>query len=178
MALKRSDIEAALEQIDTIEEEVDIIEEHFHNRERWFGKYSDQSGNHWAVAAGLTPYRATSGSGAFGSDTNDEAKVLGTEDTPAISGMTLFDLHRILITAASNATDFVLRIVYGSGTMAAAEQAGQYTDVMVQEAKKGSPIEVIMPRTTCASYKVWVRAKNASNNATIDFFVGLHEYDE
>ena len=25
--------------------------------------------------------------------------------------------------------------------------------------------------------KVWVRGKNATNNATIDFFFGIHEYE-
>ena len=171
MVLKRSDIEAALEQID-------IIEEHIHNRERWFGKSSDQSGDNWALEAGLTPYQAISGNGAFGSDTNDEAKVIGTDDTPTISGKLTFDFHRIMVESSSKATSWVLRIIYGLETMAAAEQAGQYTDVMVTEARKGSPIEVIMPRTTCDFCKVWVRAKNASDNATIEFFVGIHEYDE
>ena len=151
-------------------------EKHVHNRERWFGKLGSQTATAWGEEASLTPYRATSGFGVFGADTNDDALVLGTDDTPAITGMTKFDLHRIDITAASNATDWILRVVYGTGTMADAETAGQYSDVMVQEARKGAPVGVIMPRGTCGSTKVWIRAKNASNDATIDFFVGSHEY--
>ena len=164
--------------IDDVGADVEIVEEHLHNRERWFGKSADQSGTDWAVESGLTVFKAISGDGDFGGDVNDEAKVLGTSDTPAITGMTLYDAHRIIVNAASNANPYVLRIVYGSGTMADAETADQYTDVMLTEAKKGTPVDVLMPRTTCAACQLWVRAKNGTDNATIDFYVGIHEYAE
>lgn len=151
-------------------------EKHVHNRERWCGKLGSQTATDWCDPGSLSPFRAISGNGDFGGDTDDEALVVGTGDKPHISGMTKYDLHRILVTASSQATDWVLRIIYGSGTMAAAESAGQYSDVMVQEARKGGPIEVIMPRGTCGTTKVWVRAKNATDNATIDFFAASHEY--
>ena len=157
--------------------EADIIKSHLHNRERWFGKKAVQTATDWGDEASLTPYQAISGAGVFGADDNDEALVLGTDDTPAISGMLTYDAHRILITAAGNATDWVLRLIYGTGTMEAAESAGQYTDIMVQEAKKGSPIRIIMLRSVCSECQTWLRAKNASNDATVDFFIGIHEYD-
>ena len=72
-------------------------DEHFHTRERWFGISGDQSGDDWALAAGLTPFQAISGNGVFGADANDEAKVLGTDDTPAITNKQFFDMHRILV---------------------------------------------------------------------------------
>lgn len=152
------------------------LHKHVHNRERWFGKSGDQSGNNWGTLASLTPFRAISGNGDFGSDADDEAKVLGTDDTPAIAGMTTFDFHRLEITAASNATDWIVRVIFGSGTMADAESAGQYSDFMVQEARKGSPVLLIMERRTCGTDKVWVKVKNGTDNATLDFFVGSHEY--
>lgn len=163
---------------DDIEEEVIEVEGHFHNRERWFGIATIPTATDWGEQASLSPYRVISGAGDFGSDANDEALVLGTDDTPAISGMTRFDAHRLEVTASSNAGDWVLRLIYGSGTMANAEAAGQYSDVMVQEARKGSPVEVIMPRGTCGVTQLWVKGKNANNNATLDFFVGVHEYLE
>ena len=92
--MRRSEIEAALDQID-------VIEEHFHNRERWFGKASDQSKNNWAVAAHLTPFQVISGNGDFGGDPSDEAKVIGTDDQPSITGMTMFDFHRVMVEASS-----------------------------------------------------------------------------
>ena len=159
------------------EQEAYETEHHLHNRERWFGKLGAQTATDWGDEASLTPYRAISGNGVFGADANDEALVLGTDDTPAIAGMVSYDAHRLMISAASTATDWILRIIYGTGTMADAETAGEYTDVMLTEAKKGVPVDVMMPRTTCASCKVWVRAKNATNDATIDFFIGIHEYE-
>lgn len=162
--------------VDSITREISEVEQHVHNRERWFGKSADQSGNDWGVPGGLTVYRAISGNGVFGADANDEAKILGTADTPNRTGMVHFDLHRVMVSAVSNANDSVIRIIWGTGTMAAAETAGQYSDIMITQAKKGLPIPLIMPRVLVGN-QVWVRVKNATDNATFDFFVGLHEYD-
>ena len=161
----------------TIEQEAYEIEHHLHSRERWKGKTGTQTATDWSTPESLIPFRAISGTGAFGTDANDEAQVSGTADTPIITGMTKFDVHEIMLTAASNATDFILRIVYGTGTMADAETAGQYSDIMFQEGRKGAPIIIQMPRLTAGTDKVWMRAKNATNNATADFFIGVHEYE-
>lgn len=163
--------------IDTIEQEVYEIERHLHNRERWCGKANPQTATDWCELSSLSPFRAISGNGDFGSDANDEALVVGTADKPSISGMVRYDLHRIMVTASGNANDWVLRVVYGSGTIGAAEGAGQYSDVMVQDARKGSPIEIMMPRLICGTDKIWLKGKNATNNATIDFFAASHEYE-
>ena len=162
---------------DSLAYRVQEIENHLHGQERWFGKKAVPTATDWGDLASLAPYRAISGNGDFGSDPNDEALVIGLDDTPVTAGMVSFDFHRIMVTAASNATDWVLRIIHGEGTMADAEAAGHYSDVMIQEAKKGTPVNVMMHRTECAMCKIWVKAKNATNNATIDFFVGLHEYE-
>ena len=156
--------------------EVVEIEHHIHNTEHWFGIAAGPTGTNWGEELSLTPYRAITAAGDFGSDADDEALVLGADDTPIFARMVKFDLHRIMISAASNATPFVLRIVYGTGTMGAAEAAHQYTEVMITEARKGAPIEMIQQRVSVGC-QVWIRAKNATNNATIDFFIGLHEYE-
>ena len=167
----------------TIFDEVEIIETHIHNRERWFGKSADQSGDDWGIEAGLTPYQAISGNGDFGGDANDEAKVLGSEDTSSISGMTYFDPHRILVITQSVTTAYILRVIYGTGTMAAAESAGQYSDVPIisdttkQNSAGGRPLDMIMPRCA-AGCQIWIRIKNATDNATLDFLFGIHEYAE
>lgn len=155
------------------------IEKHFHSREIWYGISSDQSGDDWA-ADNLNPYQAISGNGDYGSDPNDEAKVLGPDDTPVFTGMVKYDLHRLLIVDASSTSQYKIRIVYGTGTMADAITAEQYTEVMVKEdpalfGGSGQPLEIQMPRQDVGT-KIWIQCKNATNNATIDFFVGLHEY--
>lgn len=150
---------------------------HVHGIERWFGMVSPQTATDWGDEASLIPYTAISGNNAFGSDADDEAQCLGTDDTPSVADNTAFDLHRIFVASSSNDEDWVLRIVYGTSTMAAAESAGQYSDVFVNNIKKGGPIEVMMPQLAVAT-KVWIRAKNFIDNAEIDFFVGMHEYPE
>jgi hypothetical protein len=155
------------------------IERHLHNRERWRGKLAVQTATDWADD-NLLPFRAISGDNAYGSDPNDEALVLGTDDTPIIAGSAYFDLHELLVLAASSDTAYKLRIVYGTGTMADAIAAGQFTEVMfimdtaVQQQPHG-PVPITMPRVATDT-QVWAQVWNATDNATIDFVVGLHEY--
>lgn len=160
------------------------IERHFHGRERWFGKLAVQTATDWADNNITTPYRCISGNNAYGTDANDEALVIGTADTPAITGVgnVRFDVHRMLIVDSSSTSIWKLQVIYGTGTMADAITAGQYSTIMVKvDAAAGQtpnvPCEIMMPRGTCASTQVWVRGWNASNNATLDFYIGWHEYE-
>ena len=165
--------------VNTYNEAVEI-EHHLHNKESWFGKSADQSGTDWAVL-GLTPFRAISGANTWGVDTNDEAKVLGSSDTPKIPGMAYYDPHRLFIKAVSVSTPWIIRLIYGTGTMAAAITALQFSEVMLAgddtnpQQAVGTPVDIIMPREA-AGTKLWAQAWNATNNATIDFFIGIHEY--
>ena len=86
--------------ISDLQNEVAIVEVHLHSSEIWMGISADQSGNDWCLPESLTPFQAISGNAAFGSDANDEAKVMGTVDTPHIVGSTRFDVHRLVVTAA------------------------------------------------------------------------------
>ncbi|GAG30502.1 unnamed protein product, partial [marine sediment metagenome] len=79
--------------VDDIYTEVVEIEHHLHNYERWFGKSADQSGNDWAIESGLTAFQAESAAGDFGT----AIKILGPADTPDQTGMTKFDLHRVMV---------------------------------------------------------------------------------
>lgn len=156
------------------------VNEYFHTRERWLGKLAVQTGTDWADDT-LSPFQAISGNNAYGSDANDEALVLGTADTPIIADMTHFDLHRILVVDMSSATPYKLRMVWGTGTMADAIIAGQYsevmvvTDVAIGPPSSGAPFDMKMP-SAAAGTKIWLQAWNVVNNATIDFVVGVHEH--
>lgn len=158
------------------------IERHLHGRERWFGKKAVQTATDWADNTIATPYRAISGNNAYGTDANDEALLIGTADTPAIAGNVHYDMHRIFVVAASSTTVYKMQFVYGTGTMADAIAAGQYSTIMfkVDAAAASSPalpVEIMLPRGVCASTQTWARAWNATDNATVDFFVGWHEYE-
>jgi hypothetical protein len=157
------------------------IEKHFHSNEHWVGKAASQTATDWAIAYTLTPFTAISGNGVFGADANDEALVIGTADTPIASGMVRFDVHRILVVELSVDTPYYFRLVYGSGTMADAITAGQESCFMVQNTVTGSkaggfPCDVMMPRATCGTTKIWMQVACATDNATATFFVGVHEY--
>jgi len=159
---------------------VDTIKRHCHGRARWFGISADQSGNDWAADT-LNPFTAISGAADYGSDANDEAKCLGTDDTPIITGQAYFDFHQILVVSVTEDTEYKLRIVYGTGTMAAAIAVGQYTETMVKfdstnpQLSAGVPVDIMMPRLATDT-KVWLQCKNDTNNADIDFFIGVHGY--
>ena len=160
------------------------IEKHFHNKSRWFGISADQSGvNPWATSvstAGMpTVFLATSGNATYGADASDEAQVWGLYDTMGTD--TKLDIHEIFVTAASQTSIFYLRVVYGSGTMAAAITAGQYSEFpVIANAAVGGSISIIipilMPRITIGTDKIWVQAKNTTDNATISFLIGGHSY--
>lgn len=167
--------------IAAILEEITKMGRHIYNRERWLGISDDQGGSDWADDT-LTPFQAISGSNAYGIDTDDAAKVLGTGDTPAIAGMTQFDLRRLFIVNTSVNSPWKLRIIYGAGTMADAITAGQYSELIVMndsvdpQHSAGLPIDLIMPRGTAGTTQIWIQVWNSTNNATIEFLVGLHEY--
>ena len=71
----------------------EYIEDHFHNRETWYGISADQSGSDWALQDTLSPFRATSDDNDWGTDGTDPAKIFGTSDTPIFSGGVRGDFH-------------------------------------------------------------------------------------
>ena len=161
--------------------EIRVVEEHLHNKERWFGKLGSQTATAWGDAASLSPYRAISGDGVYGADANDEAQVLGSADTPAQTGMITYDPHEILITAYSSTTVYMCRLVWGTGTLSAAVTAGDYTEFALTKPSatgisQGSAVPIMAPRIASGT-KIWLQCKNGTNNATLDFLFGIHEYD-
>ncbi|MBW2308518.1 MAG: hypothetical protein JRG73_16450 [Deltaproteobacteria bacterium] len=98
--------------------------------------------------------------------------------------MTRFHLHRLFVVSVDHDTPYKLRFIYGSGTMADAITAGQYSEFMVQfdstspQETAGFPTNLIMPCMCCDITKVWLQAWNATDNSQIDFYVGFHEYAE
>jgi hypothetical protein len=155
------------------------VEKHFHNHEHWRGKLAVQTATAWADDT-LAPFRAISGADTYGADPNDEAQVFGLDDTP-INGAVKFDPNRILITAFSTDTPWKLRMVFGTGTMADAIIARQFTEDCMMNTTVGSkaggtPVTFTVPRLNCGIDKVWMQAWNETDNATCDFLIGLHEY--
>lgn len=90
-----------------------------------------------------------------------------------------FHLHRMLVAGVSEDTEYKLRFVWGTGTMADGITAGQVSAVMIKfdktnpQQSAGVPYEVKAPDFE-AGTKVWAQCKNATNNATLDFYVAYH----
>lgn len=156
--------------LDDVAYEVSEIEHHIHSLERWVG-----SGG---VDASLTPYTLTSGNGVFGA----EVEILTSAQTPIQPNKLFFDLHRIQPISVSSATVYLIRMIYGTGTVGDAEAAGQYTDFPIMSTGAGANVRGVpsdirfkkLPVTT----KVWAKCKNATNLETITSLFGLHEYDD
>jgi hypothetical protein len=168
-----------------IQRDAEYSEEHAHHKVRWFGKLNPQTATNWCVKidTGLTQlYRAISGNGVYGADANDEAQLFGTADIP-ISGMATGDFDQVLIVANSSITLYLCRIVWGTGTLAEAVAADQYSEFpfIRGDSDNNRKIQVVptplIPVTIGGlPVKVWAQCMNATNNATIDFVVGVHGY--
>jgi len=154
----------------------DHAEVHFHNRDRWWG--SDGSpGEDTAIAATVTvPFVAISGDGAWGA----AIPIKGASDTvPAFAGDTLFDPHELLVVDSGHVTPYRLRVIWGTGTSAAAIAAGQWSEVMFMATagpfNAGVPIPIRIPLLAVAM-KLWVQVWNATNLSEVDFYWGAHGY--
>ena len=106
-------------------------------------------------------------------------QVVGSSDTPVQTGMVKFDFHELEIVAREKNN-----VTYKFQIGCDASGADAITNENVSEIMyfsggaqaAGGPISVMMKRYN-AGTKCWVRvwADNEST-ATIDFFIGLHEY--
>ena len=154
------------------------IERHFHSYERWMELAAVPVGEtHRADAAGT-------GAGVFQVDAgNDDwgswLQILGSSDTPVISGSVKFDLHRIQITSAERNAPYVLQIAFGA-TGAAALTAGAYIESVFSPASNlvdSGPVDVQSRRIT-AGTKAWARCIcPGQDTAKLDFTIGIHEYE-
>ena len=153
-------------------------ERHLHSYENWYEAAASVSGtNHVADRIG-------DGGGAFQVDAgNDEwgnwVQILGLDDTPAIPGSVKFDLHRFEFSASEANAVYFFQIGFGiSGT--AAINANDYTEAVFKPASNqidSGPVTVQSKRHSAGTF-VWARCKcPGENTATLDFYVGLHEYE-
>lgn len=154
------------------------VERHLHSFERWLETAAVPNAEvHVADSIG-------SGSGAFQIDAGNLTwgawvQILGSSDIPVIAGSTNYDIHKLVVDATERNETYFIQIAYGASG-AAALAAGEYTELVLEptgnQAEAG-PITVQSRRET-AGNKAWVRCMcPGQNTATLDFYVGLHEYE-
>jgi hypothetical protein len=158
------------------------------HRAIYFGKLNPQTATLWADPATLNPYIATSGNNTWGADAGDEALLLGSGDAALYGvprGYVACMPSEILVIANTSATVSRLRVVWGTGTMAAAIAAGQYSDTIFANAIVGAALNVVCPLSTPVvpftvgglNTKAWVQHWNVTNDATVSFFIGMIGFD-
>ena len=156
------------------------IERHLHNWERWFGMAAASDGEVHVADSILTskvPFVVDAGNDTWGA----WVQILGSDDTPAIAGNTLFDAHRLnFVTHETNNSTQVVQVAAGASG-AAALSDGSYSEFPVRTGGGNTfigPIDVLMRRREVGE-KVWIRNwAHGVNTSTLSFFFGIHEYIE
>jgi len=175
----QADITTIDNKVDIITDEVTEVETHLHS----YGKKFEVA----AVANGEIHVadRIGDGSGSFQVDAgNDDwgawVQLFGSSDTPAVAGKTFYDLHVIQVESTERAATYFIQIGFGA-TGAAALTANTYTDVIytAQSNQIDSAPIAFQSKRQAAGTKAWARCKcPGQDTATINFYPGLHEYDE
>ena len=157
------------------------IEKHFHSREIWFGEHGSRNAEvDCGVRNVMTPFQTDAGNDTW---SVTPLCVIGTGDVPISTSYVKLDLHRIVVVDVEAGSDLDLhkvQIIWGSGTVASAISNDQYSDVPPFIPLRGaafSVMEVMMPRITIGTDKVWIRHwVDGTDTGTMDFFIGFHEY--
>lgn len=152
------------------------IERHLHSNERWMGLAAVPVGEtHRADIDSMIPFQIDAGNDTWGA----WVQILGSDDTPIISGNVKLDIHRLLITEVETGKIITrIQIAYDSSA-AAALASGNFTEIMIipEKSTKENPFEIRFPRVNIGT-KFWARVwASGQNTHTVDFFFGLHEYE-
>ena len=159
----------------------DIIEEHLHGNEVWFGASGGSVGP--GLQTSLTPFRVTTAAVAntFGA----AIVILDGTETPVRAGMNYFDPHRLqIINVQNNAKTYRLRMAsnrLGHGNWADAVAAGVYTDVCfkIDTTNRDASPFYMQSRRQLSHAIVWAAIASLDAVAQwVDVLFGIHEYDD
>lgn len=163
---------------DSLAYRVHEIEKHLHSSGSWFGAAAVPSGEtHVAdrIAGGISPFQLDAGD----SDWGTWVQILGSEDTPARTNQVYFDPHEAVITSTQKAGTYFIQIARGDSG-AAGLAAGTYTEFVFESdavGQKAAGITKVQTGRASAGSKLWARCLCVGENtATIDFYIGIHEY--
>jgi hypothetical protein len=160
------------------------IDQGIHYRVAWYGKLNPQTATQWATITTLNPYVVTSGNDTW-SDPGEEAQLFGTADelVELGTGLVAGSFNWLCTIANSSTTVYKLRLVWGTGTLLASIALGQWSENMYFKSVAGVQIPrhiecPIIPFYDAAGLpmKVWMQCWNATDNATLNFFISAHGY--
>ena len=152
------------------------IEKHVHSSGSWFGEAATPTGTHFAdrIGPAIDPFQLDAGNETWGA----WVQIFGPDDTPARAGQAYFDPHRMQIPDAEEETTYFIQFGRGASG-AAALSAGTYTELVigVDATKKFKGITDIQTGRAPVGSLLWGRCLAVGKNtATIDFYIGIHEY--
>lgn len=152
------------------------IERHMHSGGRWFGVAGTPSATHKADRIGTTssPFQLDGGNDTWG----DWVQLFGSDDTPVKAGYAYFDPHQFILSNTENASIYFVQIGRGE-TGAASLTTGNYMEfVVVATVQKATEVIPIQTGRAPAGSLLWARCWSVGDNTgTIDFFLGIHEYE-
>lgn len=104
-------------------------------------------------------------------------QILGSSDTPARTSQLYFDPHELVIVAAERTSAYFIQIARGTSG-AAGLAAGTYTELVLDMTDRaGGAIVNVQTGRAPAGSKLWARCLSyAQDTGTIDFYIGIHEY--
>lgn len=144
---------------------------HFHNREYWYGRNgtSTEMDND-----SILPFTLTAGNtSAYGT------AVQLSDGTRIASGTATycFDIHRLLITTASQEDDtYKIQLLTGTGLVGAAAVLTEVCFRIGTVIADAWPIEIMSYRVPC-NYKLWAKLACTHDAATLSFIPALHLYN-
>lgn len=153
-------------------------ERHLHSSGSWFGSAITPSGEiHVAdrIGAGISTYQIDAGNNTWG----NWVQILGSSDTPARNGKIYFDPHEIVITDTERTATYFVQFARGeSGNDGLT--AGTYTEfVYSADTNKYTGIIKIQTGRAPSGSKLWARCLcPGQNTGTMNFYMGIHEYEK
>ena len=154
-----------------------IIERHLHYYARWFGvAVTPNLEIHVADRAGdaVSAFQIDAGNNDWGS----WVQILGSSDTPVVLAMPFFDLHKLQFPTVERDETYIMQIAFGA-TGADGLSAGDFTEEVYTPGgnKVRADNVLISCERIAAGTKAWARCKcPGQDTATMDFYIGLHEY--
>ncbi|MCP4536258.1 MAG: hypothetical protein GY832_03855 [Chloroflexi bacterium] len=156
------------------------VERHLHSYERWLGAAAAPSGEtHVADHMHDAPTAAAFQIDAGNNDWGAWVQIIGSSDTPVDTGNVKFDFHRVQFVECERTALYWVQIAFGA-TAAGAVTDGDFVLIPLepQSAKAEEfPVETQTRRKSVGT-KTWARCIcPGQDTATLDFYLGLHEYE-
>lgn len=168
-----------MSRLGNIDRKADELLAYSESREWWWGALAAPDSKNAIERNVNRPFTCVSGNNTWG----PVIQVIGARDDPGPKGTGTYHIHRVQIATQSTLTAWRIRLFYGVDTLEEAVQAQRWTEIMhvtavaVPGAAGGANIPVKIPSLPSRASSVWAQAWNATNLATVEFFVGCHGDD-